>query len=61
MINNKIERRNTTMIYSLFEEETNPGVGFNEDEFILKMPFLNIVGDDEAELEQVEINFLRKQ
>ena len=61
MINNKIERRNTTMIYSLFEEETNPGVGFNEDEFILKMPFLNIVGDDEAELEKVEINFLRKQ
>ena len=61
IINNNIERRTTTMIYSLYEEETNPGVGFNENEFILKMPYLNIVGDDEAELEKVEINFLRKQ
>ena len=48
--------------YHLLDDEANPSVGFYEDEFILEMPFLDMVSEEDLEvsLEKIEINFLRK-
>ncbi|WP_455660615.1 hypothetical protein [Pradoshia sp.] len=49
------------MTYSFYDDEVNPAVGFDEDAFMLRMPFVEVVGDNELELVKIEINFLKKQ
>ena len=42
--------------YQMLEEEANPIVGFDEDEFLLQMPFWKLVGEDEVLIEKIERN-----
>jgi hypothetical protein len=47
--------------YQMLDDEANPRVQFDEDEFLLQMPFWELVGENEVSIEKIEINFLRKQ
>lgn len=49
------------MTYNLLDEEVNPAVGFEEDRFVLRMPYIELVGENEAELVKIEIHFLKPQ
>lgn len=52
----------TIMRYNLLDEEVNPGVLFDEDKFILKMPILEIFIDNhEAEIRDTEFYLLTKK
>ena len=55
------ESSDDKMTYSFYDDEVNPAVGFEEDRFLLRMPFIELIGENEAELVKVEINFLKKQ
>ena len=48
--------------YHVLDDEANPRVGFYEDEFILEMPFLDLISEEDLQvsIEKIEINFLRK-